>query len=58
MSHRPDSDQIKAELAAVIIRLVAQRALTDAAASEQIGMQQPASRSFGMARSAAYLLIV
>ena len=38
MNQRPDTDQIKAELAAAIIQLLAQRKLTDAAAREQIGI--------------------
>ena len=38
MNQRPDTEQIKAELAAAIIRLLAERKLTDAAAREQIGI--------------------
>src|SRR5262245_13791732 len=38
MNQRPDTDQIKAELAAAIIRLLAERTLTDAEASAQIGI--------------------
>jgi len=40
MNQRPDTEQIKAELAAAIIRLLAERALTDASASEQIGIAE------------------
>jgi predicted XRE-type DNA-binding protein len=38
MNERPDTEGIKAELAAAIVRLLDERALTDAAASEQIGI--------------------
>ena len=38
MNQRPDREQIKAELAAAIIQLLAERKLTDAAAREQIGI--------------------
>ena len=38
MNQCADTNQIKAELAANIVRLLAERALTDAAASEQIGL--------------------
>jgi predicted XRE-type DNA-binding protein len=38
MNERADTEQIKAELAATIVRLLANRGLTDAAASEQIGI--------------------
>jgi predicted XRE-type DNA-binding protein len=38
MNERPDTEQIKAHLAAAIIRLLAERKLTDANASEQIGV--------------------
>ena len=40
MNQRPDTEQIKAELAAAIIRLLAERTLTDASASEQIGIAE------------------
>jgi predicted XRE-type DNA-binding protein len=38
MNQRPDTEQIKAELAAAIIQVLAERKLTDAAAREQIGI--------------------
>src|SRR5438132_2296597 len=38
MSERPDIDQIKAELADAVVRLLAGRDLTDAAAGGQIGI--------------------
>ena len=40
MNQRPDTEQIKAELAAAIIRLLAERTLTDASASGQIGIAE------------------
>ena len=40
MNQRPDTEQIKAEVAAAIIRLLAERTLTDASASEQIGIAE------------------
>ena len=36
MNQRPDTEQIKAQLAAAITRVLAEREVTDAAASEQI----------------------
>jgi predicted XRE-type DNA-binding protein len=38
MNQRPDTEQIKAQLAAAITRVLAEREVTDAAASEQIGI--------------------
>jgi predicted XRE-type DNA-binding protein len=38
MNQQPDTEQIKAQLAAAIIKLLAERKLTDAVASEQIGI--------------------
>jgi hypothetical protein len=44
MNQQPDTEQIKAELASAIIRLLAERTLTDASASEQIGIAEAAYR--------------
>jgi predicted XRE-type DNA-binding protein len=38
MNQRPDTEQIKIQLAAAILRLLAERMLTDAAASQEIGI--------------------
>jgi predicted XRE-type DNA-binding protein len=40
MNQRPDTEQIKAELAAAIIRLLAERTLTDTSASGKIGIAE------------------
>jgi predicted XRE-type DNA-binding protein len=40
MNQQPDTEQIKTELASAIIRLLAKRTLTDASASEQIGIAE------------------
>lgn len=40
MDERPDTEQIKAQLAAEIVRLIEERKLTDAAASRQVGVAE------------------